>query len=179
MWFALGRDGIRQEYLTKTDYAWMDNSQAFNPDVWRELIRCSASQQPCDYTRLWDIMMMTTLQKILFYVIVYSSLFAMIWCHLTGSSSIILNKISQVLMWKKFSMNSNQVFIQAIEKSNNWMAWNQVNKIGGVELTNLIPKFFFFFCIILAVCGLALLLSTVFVSIGYQFFIEPLKLLNV
>lgn len=32
----------------------MNTSTAFNPDIWRQLVRCSVGQQPYDHTRSWD-----------------------------------------------------------------------------------------------------------------------------
>lgn len=42
--FDLKRSGVRQIYLPKTRYALINTSPAFNPDLWRVLIKFSSAQ---------------------------------------------------------------------------------------------------------------------------------------
>lgn len=55
LWFYPERDGLCPVYLPKTCYARMNISPAFNPDMCRELVKCSAAHRPFDHTRLWVI----------------------------------------------------------------------------------------------------------------------------
>lgn len=49
LWFGL------EKYELKTCYTWRNSSLAFNIDMWRGLVRCSAVHQPYDHTCSWDL----------------------------------------------------------------------------------------------------------------------------
>lgn len=52
LWFNLERVGPRQVYVLKARCTWMNTSLASNSDMWREVVRCSATQQLYDeYTQ--------------------------------------------------------------------------------------------------------------------------------
>lgn len=48
--FDVERERFYQFYLSMTYYAWMNAPLAYNVDMWRELVWCSAEQQPYDHT---------------------------------------------------------------------------------------------------------------------------------
>lgn len=48
------RARFNQVNMPKTNYRWIIKSTVLKPDIWRELIKCSATQQPFEHTCLGD-----------------------------------------------------------------------------------------------------------------------------